>query len=112
MSDGLDEFLRHISSQVHAAGGVEERAEVGEDAFPSAEALTLAEATHIVNVPVQNGQGELTSDKQTTGWVTIAGTAAVTSPTNGTWNLKATDLVANKTVFEVSGLPYNQPKSF
>ena len=44
--------------------------------------------------------------------VTIEGTASVTSPTNGTWNLKATDLVANKTVFEASGLPANQPKWF
>jgi len=112
MSDGLDAFLQHISSQVHAAAGVEVGAEVAENAFASAETLTLAKAKHFVNVPIQNGRGELTSEKKTTAWVTIEGTATVTTPTNGTWNIRATDLVANKTVFEASGLPCNQPKWF
>jgi type IV pilus biogenesis protein CpaD/CtpE len=113
MANALDGFLQQISSQAHVAAGVEDGAEVEAQNFLDTSAdIALAGVTHMVDVPVQNGHGELTSDKKTTFFVTIEGTATITAPANGTWNVTATDLVANKTVFQASGMGVNQPKQF
>jgi hypothetical protein len=113
MANGLDEFLQHISSHAGAGAGFEEGMGADEETYAdAAAAVALPEVTHMVDVPVQNGQGTLTSEKVTSWGVTIEGTVTVTAPANGTWNITATDLVYDKVVYQASGLGVNESKSF
>jgi len=113
MANGLDEFLQQISSHAGAGAGVAEGTGAEDESYSdAAAAVALPQVTHMVDVPVVNGQGELTSERVTSWGVTIEGTVTVTAPPNGTWDITATDLEYNTVVYQATNLGVNQSKSF
>jgi hypothetical protein len=65
-----------------------------------------------ISVPIIGGKGSVTTDKKTTFWVTITGSATVTAPENGTWDVVIDDIVASRTVFQGRGIAAHQPINF
>lgn len=61
------------------------------------------------SIKIKNGKGSETSPSKTTFWVTIDGTAEITAPQEGTWDVTVEDLVANKTVCSKSGWKAHEP---
>lgn len=66
-----------------------------------------------IRMPIVNGHGSMTSEKQTSWWVTLKGTATITQPVDGTtWTLKVTDVAQGRVVWQGSGIGANQPQRF
>ena len=110
----LHAFLQDVHDSARAATG-------GAAAADAADAGSMAETaggvavsgiTRTISVAINNGQGEQTTGKLPTFFVTVNGTGTITAPAAGTWNITVTDLEAGKMVFQSSGLAANQPVSF
>ncbi|WP_329681856.1 hypothetical protein [Longimicrobium sp.] len=105
---GVASMLANIENAVGIDAGIAQRLaalEAGEESVAAAIDETLS-------IPITNGKGTFTTPKKTTFWVRITGTGTVTAPQNGTWSVKVVDLVADRTVFEGSGIGPNQPVDF
>jgi hypothetical protein len=99
----LNAFLQDVHQSASSGAGLDAAA-ASDTSFADAASAVAVGTVRTISIPITNGQGEQTSDKVTTWGVTIKGTGTILAPSQGSWNITVTDLVAGKPVFQASGL--------
>jgi hypothetical protein len=103
----LEGFLAELQSSVGVSEEITRRLTELEDGAAVGVGIGVT-----IAVPIVGGKGSATTEKKTTFGATITGSATITSPPNGTWDVIVEDIVAGKTVFQGQGIAPNQPIQF